>query len=179
MTEVARMMKSSTTPTVQGSVSCPLSASQAYKLGVDIHTVMINIYEVLAGKCSNTSDYKATKKMIEREQERIAAFRKGFEFALNCEVGRFYNSGGIELEEDQMARSIATTRQLIQRNLDNCRAHMETLEREIAATGVKEETITVAGHTKEYVKDLYQRLAQLYPQGEIRRAFEDMAEMCQ
>jgi len=178
MTEVARIMKSSTTPTVQGSVSCPLCASQAYRLGVEIHSAIINIYTVMAKKCSTESEYQVIKEMIKQEQDRVAAFEKGFAFALNCEMGRFYNSGGIVLEEDQMAQRITNSRQLIQRNLDNCRAHIETLEKEIAATNVQEETIAVVGHTKEYTKDLYQRLAQLYPKCEISRAFEDMADLC-
>lgn len=178
MTEVARIMKSSTTPNVQGSVSCPLSASQAYRLGVNMHTAIIDIYTVLAEKCSTKSDHKVIKEMIKQEQDRITALEKGFSFALNCEMGRFYASGGTKLEEDQTARLIANTRQLIQRNLDNCRTHIETLEKEVALTKVREETITVVGHTKEYVKDLYQRLAQLYPEGEISRAFEDMAYLC-
>lgn len=178
MTEVAMIMKSSTTPTVQGSVSCPLSASQAYRLGMNMHTAIINIYATLAEKCSTKFDRQVIKKMIKQEQERITAFEKGFDFALNCEVGRFYASGGIQLEEDQAAKMIANTTQLIQRNLDNCKAHIETLEKEVAATKVRGETIAVAGRTKEYVKDLYQRLAQLYPEGEISRAFEDMADLC-
>lgn len=178
MTEVARIMKSTTTPTVQGTVSCPLSASQAYRLGVNMHTAMINIYAAMAEKCSTKSDHQVIKEMIKQEQDRIAAFEKGFTFALNCEVDRFYASGGIKLEADQMVGLIANTRQLIQRNLDNCRVHMETLEKEVALTQVREETITVVSHTRAYVKDLYQRLAQLYPEGEISRAFEDMADMC-
>lgn len=178
MTEVARMMKNSTTPTVQGSVPCPLSASQAYRLGVDMHKAIINIYSTLADKCSTRIDYQTINTMIKQEQERISAFEKGFDFALNCEVGRFYASGGIVLEEDQVARTITKTQQLIQRNLNNCQAHIETLEKEMAAARVREETIVVAGRTKDYLKDLYQRLAQLYPEGEISRAFEDMAYMC-
>lgn len=178
MTEVARIMNSSTTTTVQSKVSCPLSASQAYRLGVEMHTAIINIYTTLAEKCSTKFDRQVINKLIRQEHDRIAAFEKGFEYALNCEVGRFYASGGTELEEDQMAKTIANTKQLIQRNLDNCKAHIETLEKEVAATNVRGETIAVASRTKEYVKDLYQRLAQLYPEGEIRRAFEDMVDLC-
>jgi len=178
MTEAAPMMKKNVTPTAQGSFSCPLSASQAYRLGVNLHTAIVDIYTALAKKCSTASEQETIKAMIEQEQERIAAFEKGFAFALNCELSRFYNSGGTVLEEDKMAQLITDTRQLIQRNLDNCRAHLETLEKEIAATTVREQTITVVGHTKEYARDLYQRLSQLYPKCEISRAFEDMAEMC-
>ena len=178
MTEVAVIMRDTMTPTMQGSVTCPLSASQAYRLGVEMHGTLITIYNTLAEKCNSKFDLQVVKKMIKQEQDNIVALEKGFTFALNCEVGRFYASGGIELEEDRVAEPIADTRQLIQRNLENCRAHMETLENEVATTNIQGETIAVAGQTKEYLRAFYQRLAQLYPAGDIRRAFEDMAELC-
>lgn len=177
MTEAAVKMQNSNTPIVQSSVSYPLSASEAYRLGVEIHTAIINIYASLAKKCSSENDHDLINNVVKQDQEKIATLEKEFEFALNSEVGRFYATGGTRLETDEMAREISDTSQLIQRNLDNCSAHIKSMAKEADATRDGQEIMTVASRINEYINDMYRRLAQLYPQGEIRRAFQHMADL--
>ena len=177
MTEAAVKMQNSNTPIVQGSVSYPLSASEAYRLGVTIHTAIINIYASLAEKCSTKNDRDVISTIVNQDQVKIATLEKEFEFALNCEVGRYYAAGGTVLETDEMARKISDTSQLIQRNLDNCSTHIKSMAKDADATRGGQEIMTVASRINGYINDMYRRLAQLYPQGEIRRAFQHMADL--
>jgi hypothetical protein len=177
MTEAAVKMQSTNTPIVQSSVSYPLSASEAYRLGVNIHTAILNMYASLAEKCSTENDRHAVDKVVKQDQVKIAALEKEFKFALSSEVGRFYAAGGTLLETDEMARQISDTSQLIQRNIDNCSSHVRSMAKEADATKDGREIITVASQINGYIKDMYLRLAQLYPQGEIRQAFQHMADL--
>lgn len=177
MTEAAVKMQKTNTPIVQGSVSYPLSASEAYRLGVNIQTTIMNMYASVAEKCSTENDRHAVGNVVKQDQVKIATLEKDFKFALNDEVGRFYAAGGTLLEADEIARQTSNTSQLIQRNLDNCKAHVKSMVKEADATKDGQEIMSVASRVNGYVKDMYLRLAQLYPQGEMRQAFQHMADL--
>lgn len=177
MTEAAIKTQNTNTTIVKGTISYPLSASEAFKLGIGVRTAIMNVYASLAEKCSTNNDRAVINNVVTQDQEKIATLEKEFDFALNCEVGRFYAAGGTLLETDEMARKISNTSQLIQRNLDNCSAHISSLTKEAHTTSDSQEIMTLASRINEYVKDMYLRLAQFYPQGEIRRAFQYMADI--
>lgn len=186
MTEAAVMMKNHRPPTEWGSVSCPLAASEAYRLGATMESMVMRIYTTLADQCPSPKGGAALSRFSNRVRLTVRSFQEGFKYCLNCELDRFYRSGGVVLETDRAAKEAAGTRLLIQRNLDNYWAQIQSLEKEVASvssqdwsehfrTGGSQDIISTCHRTQAYRAELYSRLAQLYPVGGVRRAFEDMA----
>lgn len=175
MAEAAIMMKRSTTSAEQGPVTCPLSASQAYGLGIRMHTAVLNEYTALTEKCASEGSIKVLKSLIDQKKKSIASLEGCFNYALNCEMGRFYNSGGMVLETDLVAKEVADSKPIIMRNLDNFYADMKKLDAADSERYLSNPQ-AFAKFANTYMMDLFSRLSRLYPEGEISKTFKDMAD---
>lgn len=175
MAEAAVVTNNSMTPTEQGSVSCPLSASQAYHLGVTFGGMVVNVCTILAQKCRDQENRSVLYQFIDRKEAAIATYQEGYKYSLNCELGRFYNTGGTTLETDKVAQEVADTKLIIQRNLNNFMAQMDSWKEK---TKDQDNMAIVCEQIRETLVDMYNRLAQLYPSEEIRRTFKEMAAIC-
>lgn len=166
---------------------CPKTASEAYNLGIEMEKVLTGIYTELEKKCNSPSAKKILITVLTQNRQDIATFYEAFGFALNCEIGRFYQSKGKVVSYDSIEQQIASTKPLIIRNLENFFRKNEEIQKDIFqegsnlgeyfntrnSTDVYEVCMKVRANSSE----LYARLAKLYPAGEIRAAFEEMVQI--
>lgn len=183
-----KLSDSNTTTSEEKRMYYPVSASEAYNLGIELEKILSNVYRELETKCNSTSARKVLKDLVKQNQEDIKNFQDGFNYALNCEIGNFYRTNGAVISYDSIEKEIASTKPLIIRNLENFIRKTESLQHDIKNTGSNDigeyfntknstEVLEVGLKVRENSSELYQRLAKLYPEGTIRFAFEDMAEV--
>ena len=76
MTEAAIKMQNTNTTIVKGTISYPLSASEAFKLGIGVRTAIMNVYASLAEKCSTNNDRAVINNVVTQDQEKSLLWRK-------------------------------------------------------------------------------------------------------
>lgn len=179
---------SNTTTSEQRKLYYPITASEAYDLGIGLEKMLSNIYQVLETKCNSTSSRKVLKDLVKQNQEDIKNFQDGFNYALNCEIGHFYRNQGQIVSYEAIENELTSTKPIIIRNLENFIRKNEAIHNDIknqAGNTIGEyfntknstEVLEVGLKVRESSSELYQRLAKLYPEGAIRNAFEEMAEV--
>ncbi len=168
-------------------VTCPITASGAYRQGLDMELLLGEIYGALAARCKNQTAQEVLKEVVKQNKRDVADIMECFKFALNCEIDIFYQGQGIVFPADINEHELIYTK-LIIRNLENQFARINTIFNEINEQTTEElgnyfdaktqrDLLELVLNVRNNSQDLYGRLAQLYPAGKIREAFTDMAEI--
>jgi len=174
------------TPSKRISFESPLSASEAFKMGITMENLMLNIYQAVAQRCDQVETKRVLQQVALQAEEQIKALKECHRFALNSELGRFYNSGGVLLETDINQAKVAESYPLIMRNLEIFFDKMQEIEADLLDKSdlgtyfqVKnpQQAADLCAKAKQNSAELYNRLARLYPQTEISEAFEEMARI--
>lgn len=181
MTSVSQAVHADSTEAAssENSFSVPMLTSEAYSLGIKMEKMLLSIYTILDSKRS-PANQEVVQAFIERKKEELKKLDFYFRFALNCELDRFYQQGGTVTELAVNSEQISSTRPLIIRNLNNFYNRIGELQDELRTekyfdTESAEDLYLFGTKSRECSIDLYRRLAALYPAGEIRKAFLEMA----
>ncbi|MBO8158918.1 hypothetical protein [Thermosyntropha sp.] len=164
----------------------PTTASEAYTLGITMSSLFLHILTILSSQCKSEKGREILNLFAAQEEKEIKTFSSDFKFALNCEITRFYQSGGTIIPLDISKEQIAETKLLITRNLENFFNWMQEIENSFANnpspdaskyfnTKNVEDVFATCMKARMSIIGLYRRLAKLYPKGNISKAFEEMA----
>lgn len=179
---------SSTTTSEKRPLYYPVTASEAYHLGLEMEKMLNVVYQELETKCQSTSSKKVLKALVKQNQEDIKNFHEGFNYALNCEIGEFYRNKGAVISHESVEKEIASSKHIIMRNIENFIRKNEAIQNDLKnkeGNTIGEyfnaknsmEVLEVGLKVRENSYELYQRLAKLYTDVSIRNAFEEMAEI--
>ncbi|MGR6836900.1 hypothetical protein [Syntrophomonas erecta] len=174
MTQTA--FRTNTYPTPKMEVRSPLTGSEVYQMGIKMGQAVLALYTKLTDNSTNPDIRDMVAKLSHQEAKEIEVFRQEYKFALNCELDRFYNSGGTYLESDHNAKIITDSRPIIERNLDIFLDKMQALYQD-GKVNSAEEIHSLAGQARTHIIELCQRLAQIYPAGDIQQALLEIASI--
>lgn len=166
----------------------PATASEAYRLGITMSELFLNVLVILKTQCHSESGRKILDLFIKQEEKDLKDLSFNFKFALNCEIAKFYQLRGEVINNDLSRELMQETKLLITRNLENFFDWMQEIERSFSAfpapdiskyfnTKTKEDVFATCLKARNNIIELYRRLAKLYPEGSIRNAFNEMADI--
>lgn len=166
----------------------PTTVSEAYGLGITMSSLFLHVLAILKTQCKSESGRKILDLFMKQEEKDLDALSFSFKFALNCEITRFYQSKGEIITTDVSKEQLTETKLLITRNLENFFAWMQEIENSFSRlpapdagryfnTKNKDDVSNICMKARNNIAELYRRLAKLYPEGNIRLAFEEMADI--
>ncbi|HZK43197.1 MAG TPA: hypothetical protein VFC73_02815 [Syntrophomonadaceae bacterium] len=164
----------------------PVTASEAYNLGLSMEKMLGEIYNSLENNCQGTDLKELLKKLVKQNEKDVVEIYEGFEYALNSEIGEFYRAGGVV--DETIDPEIEQSKLLIMRNLENFFRKTEKIQEEIQDlennsleayfnTKNSNEAYKASEDFRNTSIELYERLAKLYPEGLIRDAFEHITQV--
>ncbi len=167
---------------------CPVTASEAYNLGLAMEKVLGEVYSDLETRCKSAEAKKMLKDLVKQNHQDVADFMESFKFSLNCEIGAFYQACGVVFPGDISEQELVNTQPLITRNLENFFLKINTIQNDLKGqtnsglgeyfnTKTGSDVYTVGISVRSNSSELYERLAKLYPEGKIKQAFEEMAQI--
>lgn len=159
----------------------PFSASEAFQFGIDMQEMIIAIYTEL-NNCRRRSALETIQYFQKQYERDIKSLTDYLLFTLNTEMGEFYQNQGRPFDHDFIEKEIAKTQLLIKRNIENYITKIQTIYNDIElgeyhANADSNEIFDLSMELRNYSSELYSRLAKLYPEGNIRKAFLIMAEI--
>ena len=155
----------------------PLTASEAYSLGITIGKHIREIYANISRNCGESLVTDVIDGCISRKQVETNILKERFNYALNCEIDRFYQSGGTLIEPDQTQKEIANKDIIINRNLNSFASILENYYDYSQTINDINSFSSLYDAVCKNSTELYKRLAKFYTHDNISRAFEDMANI--
>lgn len=166
----------------------PTTASEAYGLGITMSSLFLHVLAILKTQCKSESGRKILDLFIKQEEKDLECMSFDAKFMLNCEIFKFYQSGGQVLTTEVSREQMAETKFLITRNLENFFTWMQEIEDIFSRlpapdagkyfnTKNKDDVFNICMKARNNMAELYRRLARLYPEGNIKFAFEEMADI--
>ncbi len=177
----ATIIRRNLTSTIGKTWDYPFSASEAIQFGIDMQEMIITIYKEL-NNCQRESALETIQyfqKQYERDNTSLTDYLL---FTLNTEMGEFYQKQGKVLNHDSIKKKVAKTQLLIKRNIENYITKIQTIYNDIELgeyylNADSNEIFDISMELRNNSSELYSRLAKLYPEGDIRKAFLVMAEI--
>ena len=161
----------------------PLTVSEAYSLVIGIEKLTTAVYDELR-KTKNSKAKEVLQDFEEQNQLELASLSKAFNYYLNCEIGEFYNSGGILDKSSEIEDKITNKKSLINRNLRNHYQKVSTIYDDIRNrntdyfdTNNCKDIFELGLEVRHNSCELYERLAKLYPTGPMEKAFINIANL--
>lgn len=162
---------------VQIDLTRPLTSSQVYSLGTLINKHVGEIYSIIASNCQESALTDVLDCCISQNQIEAGILEERFTFALNCEIDRFYQSGGVLIESDLTLEEISDKHAIINRNLDSFRAILKSYRDYAQTVNNVESFSSLYYEIYKNMVELYKRLAKFYCSESVSKAFEDMANI--
>ncbi len=157
----------------------PYTASEAFQLGIGMQQMIVAIYDELEN-CEKQCAQNTMWDFRKQYEADIASFTDYLLFTLNTEMDDFYQNGGRPTDNEAIKRQLADTKLLIKRNIENYITKIKTIYvdlelGEYKVTANSDDILEINMGIRTAASELYNRLAKLYPAGEIKNAFEVMA----
>ncbi|MEA1960173.1 MAG: hypothetical protein U9N81_02580 [Bacillota bacterium] len=172
----------------QQKTTCPTSASEAYSLGITAKEAAFQTYILLIEHCNDTSIKKTLKTMANLEKREIILFSSWMNFELNCTCSAFYESNGQALPSQLNEIECVHLTPQVNCFLDVFYKKIDQLKQSVLTLGgddltkhrrIKDAEVTFAAslQARQICQQLFEDMAALYVDEEIRNAFQNMVEI--
>ena len=166
----------------------PTTASEAYSLAVSAKEAVFQTCVLLIEDYNDTKIVKGLKHIANQEKKELRVFSSWLNYELNCACSAFYESNGAIIMPVMSEEAIDGLAPKVNQTLDEFYAQIDRIQRFIVAfgrdelgchRGINDErgAFRVVFDTRLVCKILFENLAALYPEGEIRNAFLNMADI--
>jgi hypothetical protein len=166
------------------SVACPLSASGAYQLAMKVCSSLQEVYSDLLKSCQDPVCQEVLEQFSQEQTQELEIMNKHFLYALNAELTRFYDSGGLLMETDEVKNQLEEPYSVIIHNLENFYRELDsllTIAKNTPGTahrffdiGNPAELYLLCIELRQNLADMCERLSRLYPSQDINKAFADV-----
>lgn len=163
------------------SIVCPLSASGVYQLAMKVGHSLQDVYSDLLNSCQDTVCREVLEQFIQEQTQELEIMNRHFLLALNAELARFYDSGGLLMETDEVKNQLEEPHSVIIRNLENFYRELDSLiaiaknsletHHRFFDVGNPAELYLLCIELRQNLADMCARLSCLYPRQEISQSF--------
>ncbi len=161
----------------------PLSESETYVLGMELTQKCSEILSKLQAKCDREGTQKIIDNFMFQTRDEIQELNKLCRYELNCECLRFYESGGLRLESNEMRDRLENAEVKLNPNAKRLYERMESLQSLIEEPGYlsnlrKSNSVFVfCMNLRKEAARLLEAIDKIYPVDCSQRAFKTIVEL--
>lgn len=144
---------------------------EVWSLGIDCKKFQADCCRKLAREANNQFDLEKLSKMSERQELTIKSLSNRINGMIDNLLGDFYANGGQVLQGNLEVA--------VKDQVRECLNAIEDYEQKATVAIANQKCGAVVKYAEEqevYYRQMFQCLADLYPEGEVKRAFQQLAE---
>jgi len=164
------------------SYHSPLCRSEVYSLGIALNSECSSIFKLLLNRNQNMRNRRIICNFIQQSNNEIQVLGKRQKYELNCECNRFYQSGGLLMDSDTITDSLDHKIPVISRKINRLFYRLNLLKallddyKAVCLFDISEaeKTLPFCMSLRHDLSNLYVSLSDIYPDGEIQKAYYDL-----
>gem|GEM_PF-4786639 len=158
-------------------LSCPLTASEVYKFGINIEETLITTYLSLMEDNFSSVSSNIINSFINQAKSNKNLFNDRFKHMLNIELSNFYNSRGLFSPQDQVLKMITNNTSDIEQIINSYLNELHSIKIKHNSTVLETDIYSLCLSLRNLATELYTNMARFYPQQvkEICNSFTELA----
>lgn len=160
---------------------CPTTAGETYSMGISIMEEVFQIWVILIESCLDSEIEKMLRKLANLGMKETKLFNSWLNYELNCAYASFYESNGTIIPVNLTSEELRILTPEFQQALNKYGSdlnHYKNYFMQLSSQEINERQLFMAGiEVRELCQRLFEDCSRFYPEGEIRNAFLNMAEI--
>lgn len=167
---------------LQVRLCCPKQISEVYALAIEVENSIFGLFLELLHAYSFTLKNRNINSMLRYQKEEVQKWSEQHKFALNCEIAKFYENGGCELDPVMDAAELAKNRDQINMALDKFNKQMNMIKENcvdsISKSSVDQNTANLLAsliQARDHAVELFHFLSGCCPAGQLKNELEKIS----